>query len=439
MKSKISFLTIKKVYNLFGSVENHKFDNPKHEYFKRVFCAHLINSMWAYCAIYTNLIQRNNPLFNNGIIEKIAEEAAGTLKITKGLYIIYSEYIKKNKEIKQDSIAISLLNSGADIKDICYMVSILVSESLIDQIELITTDDCAVLAEYTCKCILSNLSNPIIKPYLIADSTSKEIVISIFSIMCLFCTFLPSKVKKKNIGNYTTEGILIRSGIKYTLSNDMIYLSPRGGRLDKYRTREMYTEIYALFSSLFVSYKLFVSHTSKSTTGLTMPLVDANVIDHSSVGSKNSVEITDTEVFDDIRLTSNSSNVSKTNSATEESKSSKHEEEEKNEQYFSCFSIFIIFYKFLSSLIKRRDKMGTSQSKQKKTYSDNKSANTFFKEDERNEDNSEVSDQKTDNSSLTISNVSKKKNNKLDTYPDDYQISFVDIEAKYGDKKVMRK
>lgn len=441
MKSKISFLTIKKVYNLLEDDKEHKFESPKHEYFKRIFKAHLINSLWAYCSIYTGLMERGNSVFDNKLFENLAEEAAGTLKVTKALYVVYSNYIKKNKEIKQDDIALSLLSSGVDIKDICATVSILISESLIDQINLITIDECDILAEYTCKCILSNLSDNVIKSYLLTDSTNKNIIISTFSISCLFCTFIPSKVNKKKIGKYTTEGMLLRSGIKYPIDSDMIYLSPKFSKLDKYRSREMYPEIYAFFSSLFPKFKLVVSHTSKSKSALSIPKNSFGIIDHISLGHINRVEITDIPVYDEISLKTpaNSTETYSLTSCSNSTENKQSSNDNENHSSFNCFTIFIILYRFIASLITNRgNNMGMSHSKQKTTYNgSNKS--TFFKEDAESRKNGSIINSQAEIKPEIVTDL-KKKSRHVEPYPaDDLEITFVDIAAVYGNKQSMRK
>lgn len=445
LSNKVSFLTIGRVYSLFYNMSDHKFSKDSYCHFSKILSTHLLNSLWAYCSVCAGIFERKTTVFKNDIAEMAVSEAASYFTITEKLYSAYSSFVKKNKEDKHDTIALALLSSGIDMSLSCEGAAILITESLQEQIDMINVDQMPKLVEHICKSILSNLGSKNIKDYIIADSSSPIISSSVFATACLFCTLIPSSVKKAKIGKYTTEGMLLRSGRKYSEKNSMICMGKKDTRLDKYRSREIYPDIWAFFIGLFSKEKYYVKETYIASTRLTEAPMPIGEIDHKPLGSKVNVEITDIPTSinkvnsgnlpsrENISLSRNGSmETIVINSSDDEEIDDQDKEDKKSKSYF-CFPFVTLFYTILQTIIRRFD-MGTKFSKSGNSTFFKRKDTTEGSKQKANEDQQSAS--QVTNISDNNSDLSKKKIENLpEYYPDDFEIKMVNIDEKYGTKE----
>lgn len=250
-KTEISFLILKDTYLLLKNKNRTANSHVKTEFFKKLLAAHIFSSFSAYCMLPSEIFERSFSAFNNSGIDLAVEEISELSKTAKVLFNLYTAYIKKKQEIKIDSIALTLLTCGVPLFELSEEVAAAVTESLVEQIHLLAIEDLSSFADYTCKVILDNLGNKKLNPYILADSTNPLLIKATLINGCVLSTFLPSKVKKIKLGKINTEGMLRRSGLKYFEKGMIVHWGKKGDKPGKYKEREMYSQVFAFFISIF--------------------------------------------------------------------------------------------------------------------------------------------------------------------------------------------
>ena len=411
VEKKISFITIKRVYEVLLGLDCHQFQSPRASMFRGTLRSHLINGIWAFCSVTTGVYERSSEVFSNPAVDMAVSESSSVSPITKALYVLYSNIVVMNRQEKQDVVAKAILGSGFNVYRACDLASVIITESLMDQINMTPPNSVDVLASYTCNCILINLSDKRITPYMIADSTNEMLVQSVFAVSCLFATFIPAKVKKVKMGELTTEGVLTRSGIKYSMGKEMMHMSRGSSKIHKYRSREMYPEMWGFFVGIFQNERFTVHHKSSCPTNLTIPTIEAVEVQHEEVGLSGRVKVDGipfrAPTMDSVDLV--------------ESSSTSTAQQEPGKDYAEpgmCFSFYIAIINFFCYML-RGCCMGTNFSKTKKP--------TFWSEPDPDGDKS-----------VQPSSIARRGDEgpsapkKKDLPPDDLEISFVDIDEKFG-------
>lgn len=331
----VSFLTIKRIYFMSHDIQMFKFKNAEHAVFNNILNAHLLNALQATCTLTSGFFERNASVFESDLKESLASTVANTTLFTQAVYSGYVEYIKKTREARQDMIGASLLRTGINLPRTCALASLIITESLKNQLDLITPDDLPALAEYVVKVILHNLTHKNIRKYLLPDTTNLQIAATTFCVGCLLSTFIKPNIAKIKFSKTTSEGLLFRAGIKYQLGAEMAHVVAPGMRIAKYRSREMSPEIFGLYISTCTFRTHTNHHMSKCRSNLSEPVFKALAIDHTALGMQGRLEITDVPAY-----TNSKGLPAKTLERT------------------TCFSFILAFFNYIETLI-----MGAKPSK----------------------------------------------------------------------------
>lgn len=295
--SDISFITLSPVYDATKALDSLSERTGNAGVFARAFEARLLSCLRSLCAVQTGIIDRSSAVFNSSVTEHAVSTISDSTFLTRNMYLFYTHFVHHARAEKQDFFAKTLVENGIDITKLCKLVSLLVTDSLLDQLALISAEHHTALSEHLCFAIVDNVSKKPLRDLSFADTTDHDLMLANLALSCLIATFIPSRAKKVSMGKYTTSGAILRSAIKYQQDDMMLHFSTPSTKAQKYLSREMYCEIWGLFVNVFTDQVYRVDHSSKCLTNLTRVYPYAHRLNHEPRGLKNRLEITDVPVY----------------------------------------------------------------------------------------------------------------------------------------------